>query len=220
MSADALTDRWGHNSFQAVAYDWCVQNPVIAPLAAWLLWGLDVRRFWRHVAQLENAPAGACILDVPCGGGIAFGHLAGGPERKYAAADISTTMLERAERKAARLGVRGIEFVHADIAKLPFPDASYDLCLTYNGLHCFPYPVAAVGELARVLRSGGSIRGSAVLRDSGYRQDRFVRFMQRTGQFGPTGTVSDLRQWLESAGFIEIAIDSSSAVALFSAIRS
>ena len=47
-----------------------------------------------------------------------------------------------------------IEFVEADVTALQFADASFDLCVTYNGLHCLPDPHAALGELTRVLKPG------------------------------------------------------------------
>jgi len=71
---------------------------------------------------------------------------------RYVAADISAYMLERARREAYRLEVQDVvEFVEADVTALEFADASFDLCVTYNGLHCLPDPRAALGELAGVL---------------------------------------------------------------------
>ena len=39
-----------------------------------------------------------------------------------------------------------IEFVEADVTALQFADASFDLCVTYNGLHCLPDPHAALAR--------------------------------------------------------------------------
>jgi ubiquinone/menaquinone biosynthesis C-methylase UbiE len=33
--------------------------------------------------------------------------------------------------------------------------------VTCAGLHCFPDPAAAIGEMARVLRPGGELRGTS-----------------------------------------------------------
>jgi len=64
-----------------------------------------------------------------------------------------------------------IEFVEADVTALQFDDASFDLCVTYNGLHCLPDPRAALAELARVLRPGGTLRGTSCVKGRGARKD-------------------------------------------------
>jgi ubiquinone/menaquinone biosynthesis C-methylase UbiE len=90
------------------------------------------------------------VLDIPCGGGFALRVLRPGQPVRYVAADISPHMLGRA-REVAR-GMRApdaIEFVEADVTALQFDDASFDLCVTYNGLHCLPDPRAALAELTR-----------------------------------------------------------------------
>lgn len=61
-------------------------------------------------------------------------------------------MLRRAQAEAARRGLERIEYVHTSVEGMPFKDATFDLCLTYNGLHCFSDPPAALVEMARVVR--------------------------------------------------------------------
>ena len=46
---------------------------------------------------------------------------------------------------------------------------SFDLVVSFTGLHCFPDPARAVVEMARVLKLGGVITGSALLNDTGLR---------------------------------------------------
>ena len=52
-------------------------------------------------------------------------------------------MLGRARRRGP-----GVALVQASVDGLPFPDGVFDLCTTYNGLHCLPGPAAAVTEIA------------------------------------------------------------------------
>ena len=59
---------------------------------------------------------------------------------RYVAADLSPVMLARARGQAERRGLTQVEFVAADVESLPFGDAEFDLCVTYNSLHCFPTP--------------------------------------------------------------------------------
>lgn len=111
---------------------------------------------------------------------------------RYVAADLSPVMLRRARAEAKRRDLDQIEFIEDDVEALPFEDGSFDLCVSYTGLHCFPNPAAAVSEIARVLRPGGVVRGSMVVRRAGLRQDAFVRLYQVAGVFGPSGTCDEL----------------------------
>jgi ubiquinone/menaquinone biosynthesis C-methylase UbiE len=94
-------------------------------------------------------------------------------------------MLRRARSEADRRGLHWIQFTEADVESLPFEDRSFGLVVSYTGLHCFPDPPAAIVEMARVLRPGGELRGTSVIKQAGLRQDAFVRVMQIGGVFGP-----------------------------------
>jgi len=149
------------------------------------MWGTDIRPMFTDIERLADVPVGALALDVPCGGGLAFRGLRTGRAVRYVAADISPYMLQRARREAGRRGVQdAIEFVEADVTALQFADASFDLCVTYNGLHCLPDPRAALGELVRVLRPGGTLRGTSCVTGRGPRQDALIAMSRRAGVFG------------------------------------
>jgi ubiquinone/menaquinone biosynthesis C-methylase UbiE len=138
---------------------------------------------------------------------------------RYVAADLSPVMPRRARAEAKRRGVDQIEFIEADVEALPFDDASFDLCVSYTGLHCFPDPAAAVSDIARVLRPGGTLRGKMVVRRAGLRPDAFVRLYQLAGMFGPIGTSEELESWLADAGMLDVSTWSDGALAYFSARR-
>ena len=132
------------------------------------------------------------------------------------AADLSPLMLRRARAEAERRGIHWIEFAEADVEALPFEDRSFDLVITYTGLHCFPDPPAAIAEMARVLRPGGEFRGTSVVRRAGLRQDAFVRLMQAGGVFGPGLSLPGLASALEAAGLTEVSTHRDGALAYFS----
>jgi ubiquinone/menaquinone biosynthesis C-methylase UbiE len=184
-----------------------------------LMWGSDVRRLYAEIARLASLPEGTAILDVPCGGGLAFRGLR--PERRvrYVAADLSPHMLARARREATRRGLDGIEFIEADIESLPFDDESFDLCIAYNSLHCFPAPARAVSEIARVLRAGGELRGNTAVTGAGRRHDALIRIYQRAGIFGVCRDAGEVRRWLEDAALERIEVDVDGAIAYFMARR-
>jgi hypothetical protein len=91
--------------------------------------------------------------------------------------------------------------------------------VTYTGLHCFPYPPAAIAEMARVLRPGGELRGTSVIKRAGLRQDAFVRLMQLGGVFGPGQTLAELETSLADAGLVKVTVSRIGALVYFSARR-
>lgn len=208
-----------------VIYDFAVEHERVAALGGRLLWGADVVPMYRGFGALRELRPGAAVLDVPCGGGVAFRGLAavapGAPEEgavRYVAADLSPVMLGRARAEAARRG-RRVAFARASVARLPFRDAAFDLVLSYNGLHCFPDPAGAVAEMARVLRPGGTLRGTAVVREAGRRQDALVALFRRRGEFATVGHAGDLRGWLAAAPLTDVRVECSGALASFTATR-
>jgi len=70
--------------------------------------------------------------------------------------DLSPSMLDLARTRAAELGMP-VELVEGDAERLPFPDASFDTVVCALGLCSIPRPAVAIGEMARVLASGGSL---------------------------------------------------------------
>jgi SAM-dependent methyltransferase len=74
--------------------------------------------------------------------------------------------------RSTGLDVEGNPYGVADVVSnevLPFPDASFDLVLCVQSFHYMDDPDAAVSEIARVLRPGGSALVSSVL---GFEYDR------------------------------------------------
>jgi ubiquinone/menaquinone biosynthesis C-methylase UbiE len=191
---------WKTDRLSATFYDRAVQSPAVSRIAARILWNYDITHLHRSIAAQDPT---ALTLDIPCGGGIAVN---GNP--RHVAADLSRTMLARARRRTSTL-------LQADIYALPFPSSTFDACVTHNGLHCLPDPATAIRELARVLRPGGTLRGTTIVRGAG--RDRLIRLLQHQGSFGNPGTVTDLRTWLTTAGLTSIELTRLGAVTGFTA---
>jgi ubiquinone/menaquinone biosynthesis C-methylase UbiE len=196
-------------------YDFIVMHQRLAGSLGRIMWGSDWRELYADVARLCDVAAGSQILDIPCGGGLALRGLAPDRPVHYVAADVSPFMLDRARAEAARRGLAGIDFVPADVDKLPFDDASFDLCLSYNGLHCFPDPGHAVAEMTRVLRPGGQLRGTAVVTGASRVSAACIAIFRRAGQFGPVGRAEDIERWLTTAGITEPWVECRGAYAFF-----
>jgi len=98
------------------------------------------------------------ILDVGCGTGInllaAAHYLA--PAQLLCGIDISPGMVETARTKATAAGIPA-HFVVGDAERLPYPDSTFDLVICNSVLHWFDDRLAAVREMARVLKPGGQV---------------------------------------------------------------
>jgi SAM-dependent methyltransferase len=99
---------------------------------------------------------------------------------------------------------------------LPFKDASFDLCLCFNSLHCFDRPQAALSEVARCLRPGGRLVGDSAIRGAGRRYDALIAVYRRAGVFGRVPDLAELRSWLDAAHLRDLRLQ---AVGLDRALR-
>lgn len=213
-----VTEKWRSERVTAAIYDAGVKHASVARAGAWAMWGADLRRMFTDIERLADLPAGASVLDIPCGGGLAFRGLGTGHVVRYVAADISPYMLQRARREAGRRGVQdAIEFVEADVTALQFADTTFDLCVTYNGLHCLPDPRAALAELVRVLRPGGTLRGTSCVTGEGPRKDFLIAMSRRAGVFGNTPHAGEIARWLREFGLDVVTLERSGAVEFFEA---
>jgi len=95
--------------------------------------------------------AGAKLLDVACGPGL-VSAAAAARGANVTGVDFSPNMVAEARRRYPALTFR-----EGDAAALPFEDASFDAVVIGFGLHHFPYPVHALAEARRLLRSGGRL---------------------------------------------------------------
>lgn len=211
-----LIGGWQHDPLWASVYDWTVEHPRVGGPLWWAGLGTDLGRLYAAAAEVGQQPAGARILDVPCGGGVALRGLRPGQGVSYVAADIAQAMLDRTAAAAAERGVADqVETRIADVAELPFEDETFDLVVSFTGLHCFPDPALAVIEMARVLRPGGVITGSALLNDSGLRFEPVRIAGRAAGLLGPGCTTDQVTGWLEARGLRDVTLQVSGAVGYF-----
>ena len=192
---------WSEDPVWSYVYPWLVEHEHIGG-AAWRAGtGSDLSLLHDAAAELGTLPAGTRVLDVPTGSGVALRGLRPGQGVDLVAADISATMLERARATASRLGVADqVTPAVADVGELPFDDGAFDLVVSFTGLHCFPDPHRAIGEMVRVLAPGGAITGSSLFTDTGPRYEPLRRVGTRAGILGPMCTSGEARAWLREAG--------------------
>jgi len=105
----------------------------------------------RIAAQL---PKGSCVLEVAPGPGYFCIELAKLGPYAVTGLDLSHTFVKMAAEKAAAAGVN-VQFVQGSASNMPFPKATFDFLLCRAAFKNFAQPVAALQEMARVLKPGG-----------------------------------------------------------------
>lgn len=160
-----------------------------AALNLWLLGLLDV--------QPEDR-----VLEVGFGPGVALDALlAGAADGFVAGVDASALMVQQARtRHATAIATGRLAVRQGDAAALPFGEATFDRACGTHVIYFWPDPVAAMRELRRVLRPGGTLA-------LGYQQrEHMPEVALRT-----TGTIAsrlygpgEVEQVVHEAGFVAV----------------
>ncbi len=215
-----LIGPWATDPLWATAYDWLVEHETVGGLIWRLGTDSSLADLYAATAEIGRLPAGSRVLDVPCGGGVALRGLKRGQGIEYVAADISPAMLDRTVAAAVERGVLDqVRPKVEDMQALSFDDDAFDLVVSLTGLHVVPDPVGAVHELARVLRPGGRLTGSALLTDTGLRFEGLRLAGRVAGVLGPSLSTPELLDALGDAGLTRIRAETSGAFVYFSAAK-
>ena len=114
-----------------------------------------VHHLWRRRAvRRAGVSAGDSVLDCATGTGdlaIAF-RKAVGDSGRVVGTDFVPEMLELARSKAGN-----IEWDVADVTRLPFDDATFDVASISFGIRNVNDPRKGIAEMARAVRSGGRV---------------------------------------------------------------
>jgi SAM-dependent methyltransferase len=110
-----------------------------------------IQLYHRTAAQVELN--GKRVLEVSCGhgGGASYLTRTMGPA-SYTGLDLNAAGIEFCRR---RHPLPGLDFVHGDALKLPFPDESFDAVLNIQSSFAYPSLPQFFAEVNRVLRPGG-----------------------------------------------------------------
>jgi SAM-dependent methyltransferase len=120
LSAHEANRRYFRQAYGSGRHGWEVEAP--SPYAVGFL------------QRLRKLVPGGRLLDVGCGEGR---HAIAGARLglRVEAVDYEPRALVRARRFARERHIRGIVFRRADVFRLPFPAASFDVILDYGCLH-------------------------------------------------------------------------------------
>ena len=155
------------------------------------------------ISTNSNAPVGARVLDLGCGTGRFAIPLANHLKYQVNGADASEAMLKKAAEKDTAGAVQW-DCQNAD--SLDYDDDIFDIVFMSHLLHHVDNPSEVIKSCARILKPGGHIftRYGAIEQ---IRNDPAHTFFPEIVAIDEarTPTVPQIEQWLEKAGFHDIA---------------
>ena len=114
----------------------------------------DSDSFWEHIYRYQFAASfvkGARVLDAACGEGYGSAGLLAAGASKLIAIDVSEDACKTAREKY------GIEALIGDVTRLPLPDSSVDVVVSFETIEHLENPNTFISECRRVLTSNGTL---------------------------------------------------------------
>jgi ArsR family transcriptional regulator len=158
--------------------------------------GLDLEGL--HLSILGGIlPPALDLVDAGTGTGALLPVLAPAA-RRLVGVDRSPEMLDRARARVVSEGLRSVLLLRADLEALPLAGASVDGVASLLALHHAARPQAAVAELARIVRPGGSL----VLSDLVEHREEWLR--EELAHLWLGFAPERVAGWCTSAGLVEV----------------
>ena len=164
------------------------------------------------VAELGE---GETVLDLGSGGGIdvILSAKRVGPTGTVYGLDMTDEMLALARRNAREAVVGNVHFLKGVIEEIPLPADSVDVVISNCVINLSTDKPAVLTEIARVLRPGGRIGISDVVAEDRLAPEERAERGSFVGCIAGALSVSEYVVGLESAGFDDVSVDVTHAVA-------
>jgi L-amino acid N-acyltransferase YncA len=158
------------------------------------------------VAELQR---GDVVLDLGSGAGldVLLSARRVGPAGFVYGLDATGEMVELARRSVADAGVENVELLHGTIERIPLDDASVDVVISNCVIVLSTDKDIVFAEIARVLRFGGRVGISDIVRDGDDDGTASAVDCATTAI-----TIEEYRAALRGAGFVDVSIQPTDAL--------
>ncbi len=118
-----------------------------------------------NVSIFAEIPTEATVLDLGCGAGLdsLIAAKQVGPQGKVIGLDFSGAMLARSRKAVEEAAIDNVVFCQASAENLPVQEGTIDVVLVNGIFNLNPARDAIFRELARVLRTGGTVFGAELI---------------------------------------------------------
>lgn len=129
---------------------------------------------YRAALQGLSVGAGSRVLDIGCGTGLFFSHVADEAEA-VVGVDFSHQLLLQARDRTRQW--RNVFLVRADADRLPFKDDFFDFVFVFTVLQNMPEPLETLKEAARTAAQGASVVVTGLKKS--FASEAFAEMLQR-----------------------------------------
>jgi len=158
--------------------------------------------------ELASIKKGETVLDLGCGAGfdsfIAAREV--GEEGKVIGVDMTTEMIDKARKNAAKVELNNIEFRLGEIEHLPVADNSVDVVISNCVINLATDKQAVYNEAYRVLKSGGRLAVSDIVARLPLPDEMKENPELVAGCIGGAISAAELYPTIQNAGFTDISI--------------
>jgi len=149
-----------------------------------------------HVLDLGSGAGNDCFVARAIVGET--GHVTG--------LDFSEEMISKAQKNAAKLVYKNVDFVHGDIEEMPFENGRFDIILSNCVLNLVPDKSKAFIEMFRVLKHGGRFCVSDIVVNGELSEKVLADAEMYAGCVSGAMKMDDYLQVIKDAGFVNLLI--------------